>query len=119
VKRDCGTSTTPEKWGAGTGAMRRPSSGRAIVTVASRPHLPRHVRLRFDPLRGKYVVLAPEKLVWPDAVSVAILKLCDGSRDVAAIAGLLAAEYGAPRGTILQDIVEFVQEWSDNLLLRL
>ncbi len=92
---------------------------RAIATEASRPYLPRHVRLRFDPVREKFVVLAPEKLFWPDEVSVAILKQCDGSRDLAAIAGLLAKEYDAPRETILKDVQEFVQEWSDNLLLKL
>ncbi len=95
------------------------ASSRAIATEASRPHLPRHVRLRFDPVRERHVVLAPERLLWPDAVSVAILKECDGSRDLAAIADRLAEEYDAPRETILKDVLEFVQEWSDNLLLRL
>ena len=92
---------------------------RAIAAETSRPYLPRHVRLRFDPVREKYVVLAPEKLFWPDDVSVAILKLCDGSRGVGAIADVLAKEYDAPRGIILEDLLEFVQEWSDNLLLRI
>jgi pyrroloquinoline quinone biosynthesis protein D len=96
-----------------------PPGSRAIVTEESRPHLPRHVRLRFDPVREKYVVLAPEKLFWPNAVSVAILRLCDGSRDLATIAGLLAQEYDAPRETVITDLLEFVQEWSDNLLLKI
>lgn len=91
---------------------------RAIATEASRPHLPRHVRLKFDTVRQKYVILAPEKLFWPDEVSVAILDKCDGSRSVAAIAESLANEYSAPRETILKDVLEFVQEWTDNLLLK-
>ena len=96
-----------------------PPIARSIVTETSRPCLPRHVRLRFDPVRGKYVVLAPERLFWPDTVSVAILKLCDGRRDLASIADRLAREYAAPRETVIADLLEFVQEWSDNLLLKI
>ena len=92
---------------------------RAIATGESKPCLPRHVRMRFDPVRQKYVVQAPEKLFWPDAISVAILRLCDGTRDVNTIADLLAKEYAAPREVILEDVMEFVQEWSDNLLLKI
>jgi pyrroloquinoline quinone biosynthesis protein D len=92
---------------------------RRIATAESKPLLPRHVRLRFDPVREKYAVLAPEKLFWPDDVSVAILQLCDGSRSVGAIADTLAAEYNAPQGVILEDVLEFVQEWSDTLLLKI
>jgi pyrroloquinoline quinone biosynthesis protein D len=95
------------------------SRERAIVTEAARPLLPRHVRMRFDPVRQRHVVLSPEKVFWPDAVSIEILRLCDGTRSVGAIADLLAAEYNAPRDVILADVMEFVQEWSDNLLLRI
>lgn len=91
---------------------------RVIVTEATRPLLPRHVRLHFDPVREKNVVLSPEKVLWPDEISVEILKLCDGSRSVGVIADVLAVEYNAPRDVILADVMEFVQEWSDNLLLK-
>ena len=110
---------TPERWSLGAEGAFSPPIARSIVTEASRPCLPRHVRLRFDPVRGKYVVLAPERLLWPDAVSVAILKLCDGRRDLASIADRLAREYAAPRETVVTDLLEFVQEWSDNLLLKI
>jgi pyrroloquinoline quinone biosynthesis protein D len=91
---------------------------RTVVTEATRPLLPRHVRLHFDPVRERNVVLSPEKVLWPDEISVEILKLCDGSRSVGAIADVLAVEYNAPRDVILADVMEFVQEWSDNLLLK-
>jgi pyrroloquinoline quinone biosynthesis protein D len=84
---------------------------RVIVGEATRPLLPKHVRLHFDPVRQRDVVLAPEKVFWPDEISMEILKLCDGNRSVGAIADTLAAEYNA-------DVMEFVQEWSDNLLLK-
>ena len=92
---------------------------RAIASEESKPRLQEHVKLRFDPVRGKHVVMAPEKLYWPDGISVAILELCNGERSLGAIADALAADYEAPRNVILQDVLEFVQEWSDRLLLKL
>lgn len=97
-------------------AVRR---ARAIANAESRPVLPRHIRLRYDRFREKHVILGPEKVYWPDEISVAILQLCDGERDVGAIAKVLAVEYNAPEDVIRNDILEFVQEWSDNLMLKL
>jgi pyrroloquinoline quinone biosynthesis protein D len=94
-------------------------AARAIATGTSKPVLPRHIRLRYDPVREKHVILGPEKVYWPDDISVAILNLCDGARDVDAISKVLAAEYNAPEDVIRKDILEFVQEWSDNLMLKL
>ena len=91
---------------------------RRIMTEATVPLLPRHVRLHFDPVRQRDVVLSPEKVFWPDEISVQILRLCDGTRSVGGIADTLAVEYNAPRDVILADVMEFVQEWSDNLLLK-
>jgi pyrroloquinoline quinone biosynthesis protein D len=91
---------------------------RRIMTEATVPLLPRHVRLHFDPVRQRDVVLSPEKVFWPDEISVQILRLCDGTRSVGGIADALAFEYNAPRDVILADVMEFVQEWSDNLLLK-
>lgn len=92
---------------------------RAIVTAESIPKLPPHVRLRFDAVRGRWVLLAPEKLFWPDAVSLDILQLIDGQNSIGQIASKLAKNYAASPSTIEQDIVEFVQEWTDNLLLKI
>jgi pyrroloquinoline quinone biosynthesis protein D len=91
---------------------------RVIISQESRPLLPRHVRLHFDPVRERHVVLSPEKVLWPDEISIEILKLCDGARTVTQIADVLAVEYNAPRDVILADVMEFVQEWTDNLLLK-
>jgi pyrroloquinoline quinone biosynthesis protein D len=91
---------------------------RAVITEETRPVLPRSVRLHFDPVRERDVVLSPEKVLWPDEISVEILKLCDGVRSVGAIADSLASDYNAPRDVILADVMEFVQEWTDNLLLK-
>jgi pyrroloquinoline quinone biosynthesis protein D len=94
------------------------SRQRVVITEASRPVMPRYVRLHYDPVRQREVVMSPEKVFWPDEISVKILKACDGARSVGEIADMLAVEYNAPRDVILADVMEFVQEWSDNLLLK-
>ena len=44
---------------------------------------------------------------------MAVLKLCDGSRSVAIIAGELAQAYEAPVERILADIVPMLQDLAD------
>jgi pyrroloquinoline quinone biosynthesis protein D len=92
---------------------------RAVATEASSPRFPHHVRLSFDEVRRKWVVLAPEKVLWPDEVSVDILKLCDGQRTIGDIVDELATIYEGDRETMVNDVTEFLQQWSDDLLLRL
>jgi pyrroloquinoline quinone biosynthesis protein D len=95
-----------------------PTRARIVVTEGTRPTLPKHVRLHFDEVRQGNVIMAPEKLYWPDEIGMAILTRCNGERGVAQIASELADEYEAPRDIILNDVLEFVQEWSDKLLLK-
>lgn len=90
---------------------------RHIVTPESRLGLGRQVHLRQDPLRGKWVVLAPEKVFWPDDISVDILGRCDGSRSVGQIIEELAKDYSAPRDVIAPDVLEFLQDWCDRQLV--
>jgi pyrroloquinoline quinone biosynthesis protein D len=49
----------------------------------------------------------------PDAIAVAVLRLCDGSRSVDAIAGELAQTYNAPKERILADISALLQDLAD------
>src|SRR5690349_17310864 len=76
---------------------------RVVITEEARPVLPRSVRLHFDSVRGRHVVLSPEKVLWPDEVSMEILKLCDGVRNIEGITDVLAAQYNAPRDVIRAD----------------
>ncbi len=92
---------------SGTGASR------TIIAQSSRPVLARHVKLRQDAVRGRWVILAPERVFTPDAVAVAVLQLCDGSRSVGEIAGELAQTYNAPIERILSDITELLQGLAD------
>jgi pyrroloquinoline quinone biosynthesis protein D len=86
---------------------------RAVVAAGSRPAFPRHVKLRHDAARDRWTILAPERVFTPDAIAVAVLKLCDGSRTVEEIAAALARTYNAPRERIRADIVSMLQELAD------
>jgi pyrroloquinoline quinone biosynthesis protein D len=80
------------------------------LTKDSVPHLPRHVRFRFDPARDRHVLLAPELVIMPDPIAVAILESVDGTSSVAAIADALAARYEAPRDAVLADCIEMLND---------
>ena len=99
--------------------VEKPVRTRPLVSAQSKPYLPHYVRLQLDRLRDRYVVLAPERVFWPDGVAVDIIALCDGQRTVSQIAEQLANDYAAPRETIETDVLEFVQSWTDIRLLRL
>ena len=93
----------------GTAAPRK----RLILDGTARPVLPRYVRLHHDAERGRWILLAPERIVEPDAIALDVLRLCDGARDLPAIAEALASAYDAPRAEILGDITELLQDLAD------
>jgi len=90
--------------------MTGPAARRMAVDATSRPVLARHARLKFDETRDRWVLLVPERVLAPDEVAIEILQLCDGSRDVAAIVGLLAAKYTADRDVIATDVIGLLQD---------
>ena len=59
----------------------RASPERLIVGRETRPHLPTYLKLRHDAGRGRWILLAPERVLTPDQTAVAVLKLCDGNED--------------------------------------
>ncbi|BCM20728.1 pyrroloquinoline quinone biosynthesis peptide chaperone PqqD [Mesorhizobium sp. J8] len=92
---------------------------RAIVSSRSVPSLPRHVRIQYDPVRQAFAVLSPEKVFWPNEISLDILRRCDGQSSVERIIADLAADYDADPQDVAADVVAFLQEWSDKLLVKL
>ncbi|HYH70654.1 MAG TPA: pyrroloquinoline quinone biosynthesis peptide chaperone PqqD, partial [Methyloceanibacter sp.] len=70
-------------------------------------------KLRHDAGRGRWVLLAPERILTPDQTAVAVLKLCDGQRTVEDIAASLAQEYAAPVDVIQKDVLELLQGLAD------
>jgi len=89
------------------------SPGRLIVDRETKPHMPPYLKLRHDAGRGRWVLLAPERILSPDQTAVAVLQLCDGNRTVKEIAAKLAEEYSAPADVIEADVVDLLQGLAD------
>ena len=94
------------------------SAVRLIVDRQTRPKLPSYLKLRHDAGRGRWVLLAPERVLTPDETAVTVLKLCDGKRTVEEIAEALAAEYSAPVEVIKADVQELLQGLADKGYIR-
>jgi pyrroloquinoline quinone biosynthesis protein D len=77
------------------------------------PRLREGVRLRFDQVRGAWVLLAPERLFMLDEPAAEILRLVDGTRSLGTIADELARRFTAPRATILADTAAMLAELRD------
>ncbi len=86
---------------------------RLIVTADTLPKLPRHIKLRHDKGRGRWLILAPERVFEPDETAVEVLRLCNGEKTVAEIAAQLAAQYNAPIEVITEDVITMLQDVAD------
>jgi pyrroloquinoline quinone biosynthesis protein D len=94
-------------------AAKSPKASRTIIGAASQPAVSHHVKMRHDPVRDRWAILAPERVFALDAIAVAVLHRCDGTRTVGAIADELAQTYSAPAERILADIVPMLQDLAD------
>ncbi len=74
------------------------------IEPASRPRLPRGVKLKRDEARGRWTLLAPERIFEVDDIAAAVLELCDGERDLTSIVAVLARRYNAPEVVIAKDV---------------
>ena len=91
---------------------------RTMITGDCRPSIPRFVKLRHDAGRGRWILLAPERVFNPDEIAVSVLQKCDGIRSVSDIAAILADDYQAPADVILKDIIDMLQDLSDKGVLH-
>ena len=91
----------------------RPTPQRLIVEAATKPRMPRHIKLRHDAGRGVWLLLAHERVFTPDPIAVEVLKLCDGERTVADISAILSKDFNAPEDVILGDVVSMLQDLAD------
>jgi pyrroloquinoline quinone biosynthesis protein D len=83
------------------------------LAETDRVALPAWVRLRFDRVRDRWVLLAPERVLFPCATSVTIVeRLGDGVRLGELVDGL-AEEFAAPRETISADVRGMLQGLAD------
>ena len=81
------------------------------------PRLARGVKLREDAARGRWVVLAPERMFVPDETALEVLKLVDGARSVDGIVDELAAKFDAPRAEIFGDVAEMLRDLMEKGML--
>lgn len=89
----------------------------AVLTGSSVPMLAQGVRVKLDKVRRQSVLLAPERTLALDAVALAIVKEIDGERTLDAIVDDLAKTYQAPRETIADDCLAFLQQLADRRLI--
>jgi pyrroloquinoline quinone biosynthesis protein D len=88
------------------------------IGPASRPALGRHMKLRRDGVRNRWVVLAPERILTPNEEATDVLLLCDGKRTVAEIAEALAQEYDADAGVITTDVLALLRDLAATGVVR-
>jgi pyrroloquinoline quinone biosynthesis protein D len=92
-------------------------SERPQVHDDAAPALARGVKLRFDKARDAWVLLAPEKVLMPDQIAIAILKRCDGKAKVTEIIEDLAVTFSADRHQVAGDVRAFLQDLADKGML--
>lgn len=79
------------------------------VATISTPKLPEGVRLRFDKVRDRHVLLYPEGAIALNPTAVSVLELCDGKRTIDDIAAELSAKYnGADVRNDVENLVEAI-----------
>jgi len=87
---------------------------RLVVSGSSVLGFAPHIVFRFDDVRQRWVILAPERLMLPDEQAVEILRLVDGKTGVSAIVDSLATRYSqAPRELIAKDVTAMLQDLAD------
>ena len=87
---------------------------RFVVSDSSVLAFAPHIVFRFDEVRQRWIILAPERLMLPDEQAVEILKLVDGKTGGGAIVDALAARYSqAPRELIAKDVTAMLQDLAD------
>ena len=91
---------------------------RTMIGAATIPAFPPHIKLRHDPGRGRWHVLAPERVFEPDDTAIEVLKRIDGVKSVETIVGELAKEYQAPANEIRADVITMLQDLADKGVVK-
>jgi pyrroloquinoline quinone biosynthesis protein D len=88
------------------------------ILAASKPVLPKGVRLTENPQQG-WVLVAPERVFKADAIAMEIIKRCTGEATLGDIADDLAKTFAAPRERVLADMTALLRGLADKKLLEL
>ena len=75
------------------------------VLSTNRPRLARRVRLEWDPVRERHVLLEPEGVLVLNQTGAIILGLCDGERTVVEIVEELRGQYKSVAGDEVRDFL--------------
>jgi len=89
------------------------------IDAAACPRLLRGVKLKHDLTRDAWVLLAPERVVKLNAVSVDILNRCDGTSTLSRIVDELADKYKADRALIDRDVRSLLTGLSEKRMVAL
>ncbi|MBV9520909.1 MAG: pyrroloquinoline quinone biosynthesis peptide chaperone PqqD [Hyphomicrobiales bacterium] len=89
------------------------------LSGASRPRLPRGVRLKHDDVRNEWLLLAPERVLKTNAIAVEILKRCTGKQSLDAIVDDLASTFSAERSRVETDVRALLTELATKRLVDL
>ena len=91
---------------------------RLLLNRETIPIIPKHVRFEFNEVRKEWVLLAPERALYPDKIAIAVLKKCDGKVSIQMIGKELAEIYKAPVEKIIEDIIVMLQDLADKGILK-
>ena len=75
------------------------------VLSTNRPRLARRVRLEWDPVRERHVLLEPEGVLVLNQTGATILGLCDGERTVVEIVEEQRGQYNSVAGDEVRDFL--------------
>jgi coenzyme PQQ biosynthesis protein PqqD len=92
----------------------------ADTPVASRPRLAAKARLRWDNVEKRHMLVFPEAAMLLNDSAAAILKLCDGEREVEQIVDALVEQFtGADRGVIATEVTALLARLQTRGLLEM
>ena len=84
-----------------------------------RPRLARGVRLHEDRARGRFTLLAPERVLEANPTAVEVLRLCDGERSLPEIVDSLAVRFAADRGRIAAEVETLLRDLAAKKMVEL
>jgi len=79
----------------------------AALSLTDRPQLRRGVRTGTDPLSGETVLLFPEGVLIMNETAAAVVRQCDGSRNVSAVLHSVGEGYD---NVAVEDVVSLLQD---------
>jgi pyrroloquinoline quinone biosynthesis protein D len=86
-----------------------------MAVELTRPKLATGVRLHFDRVRERHVLLFPEGALVLNPTAVEVLELCDGERSLDAVASVLSERYEG--ADVRDDVVELLGDIAERGLV--